>query len=177
MSKSNNIVCVPLKDTEKRFLLGKEGKTAELLAIGVNPNTANEESLDPTAQNIETIAHNNSCDGWWLINLYPLRTPKPELLPKVEDADLTKLNLSVIEEFLQENKRIKKVLCCWGDNVDYFSYLSGNAQKIIGLINSFSVPVYCLAKTARKNPYHAGPRAVNRYLGGVNNVELKEYSL
>ena len=68
MMGSSNIVCLPLNDPEKRFLLGKKG-TAEMLAIGLNPSRADETKLDPTSRNIERIAKNNGCDGWWFVNL------------------------------------------------------------------------------------------------------------
>ena len=45
-----------------------------MLAIGLNPSTANEDNLDPTSRNIQAIAQKNECDGWWLVNLYPKRT-------------------------------------------------------------------------------------------------------
>ena len=77
----NKLICIPELDTTKRFLLGQHGKK-ELLAIGLNPSTANEQRLDPTSRNIKTIAQNNGFDGWWLTNLYPHRTPKPSELPK-----------------------------------------------------------------------------------------------
>ena len=73
----SKIICQPVKDSGKRFVLGKAGST-ELLAIGLNPSTANEDKLDPTSRNIQTIAFNNACDGWWLVNLYPKRTSNPK---------------------------------------------------------------------------------------------------
>jgi hypothetical protein len=42
MIENNKIICNPLNDNKKRFLLGKTG-TVELLAIGLNPSKANEE--------------------------------------------------------------------------------------------------------------------------------------
>ena len=36
---SSKIYCLPLQDPKKRFLLGKKGNV-ELLAIGLNPSTA-----------------------------------------------------------------------------------------------------------------------------------------
>ena len=75
------IICYPLKDNRKRFLLGRKGNS-ELLAVGLNPSTANESSMDPTSKNIESIANQNGFDGWWLVNLYPGRYPKPKDLPK-----------------------------------------------------------------------------------------------
>ena len=55
MKYSNKIICEPLNDSKKRFLLGKKG-TSEMLAIGLNPSNANEKKLDPTSRNIEKIA-------------------------------------------------------------------------------------------------------------------------
>ena len=79
MKKSNEIVCFPIKDNTKRFLIGKKGQY-EMLAIALNPSVANENKLDPTSKNIELIANNNGCDGWWLVNLYPKRMSNPCLL-------------------------------------------------------------------------------------------------
>ena len=76
------IECIPNNDTQIRFLLG-EGGRKELLAIGLNPSTANEITLDPTSRNIQTIAKNNDFDGWWLVNLYPLRTSNPKSRQRV----------------------------------------------------------------------------------------------
>ena len=78
---SKKIICYPLKDKRKRFLLGRNGNS-ELLVVGLNPSTANESSMDPTSKNIESIANQNGFDGWWLVNLYPGRYPKPQDLPK-----------------------------------------------------------------------------------------------
>ena len=40
MIENNKIICKPLNDNKKRFLLGKT-VTVELLAIGLNPSKAN----------------------------------------------------------------------------------------------------------------------------------------
>ena len=53
MFKNNKIVCIPENDKHKRFLLGQHG-TRELLAIGLNPSTANEHKL-VTSRNIKAI--------------------------------------------------------------------------------------------------------------------------
>ena len=80
MSYYKKIICRPINDNNKRFLLGKNG-TVEMMAIGLNPSKANEGKLDPTSRNIEKIANNNGCNGWWLVNLYPLRTSREILSP------------------------------------------------------------------------------------------------
>ena len=78
MFKKYKIVCIPENDNHKRFILGQLG-TRALLAIGLNPSTANEHKLDPISRNIKTIAQNYNFDDWWLTNQYAQRTPKPNL--------------------------------------------------------------------------------------------------
>ena len=131
----SKIICQPVKDSSKRFVLGKAGST-ELLAIGLNPSNANEDKLDPTSRNIQTIAFNNACDGWWLVNLYPKRTSNPKNLPKKINKDLAKQNVDFIRRLLKnESYSISKVLCCWGNHIEDHKYLQDQAEKIISLVN------------------------------------------
>jgi hypothetical protein len=167
------IRCIPNNDIKKRFLLGKSGEK-ELLAIGLNPSTANESSLDPTSRNIQTIANNNGFDGWWLVNLYPLRTSNPKKLPKIADKELMMKNQKFIEKLIINPKyNICKVLCCWGNNIENHLYLEEQARIIK---NKIDKQLYSIGKTMNGNPYHPAPMTVNRYLGGINKVKLIEYS-
>jgi serine/threonine protein phosphatase 1 len=175
--KQKSIICLPLNDTSKRFLLGKKGNQ-ELLAIALNPSTANEVTLDPTSRNIETLALNNNCDGWYMVNLYPGRTSKPEFLPKTPNEVLLKENFSFIENlFVSNDFNITKVLLCWGNEVDSFRYLKESAKTIIAILDKYEVSCYFMKMTRAGNPYHPAPTPVNRWLGGINNVTLKHYSL
>ncbi|MDG2108790.1 MAG: DUF1643 domain-containing protein [Flavobacteriaceae bacterium] len=169
------IICNPVKDRNKRFLLGKQG-TVELLAIGLNPSKANEEQLDPTSRNIEKIANNNGCDGWWFINLYPKRASKPAKLPKNPDIRLTQQNLIFIKDLLQDPKfKIIKVLCCWGNHVDDHLYLKLQSVKILGYIKQYNLKLYCIGITKSGNPFHPAPMSVNRFLGGIDRLKLISY--
>lgn len=172
---NTNIICQPLNDKTKRFVLGKAGNK-ELLAIGLNPSTANEDKLDPTSRNIQTIASNNGCDGWWLVNLYPKRTSKPKNLPKKINKDLAKQNIEFLRElFNNDSYSISKVLCCWGNHIEDHKYLQNQAQKITRLVKESGYKSQCIGITQLGNPYHPAPMAVNRFLGGINNIKLKEY--
>lgn len=174
--EAKNIICMPKKDSIKRFLLGKKGNQ-ELLAIALNPSTANEVTLDPTSRNVETIALNNNCDGWYMVNLYPGRTSKPEFLPKIPDEVLLKDNFSFIEKlFVSNDFNITKVLLCWGNEVDSFRYLKESAKTIMAILEEHNVPCYYMKMTGAGNPYHPAPTPVNRWLGGINKVTLKSYS-
>ena len=174
--KQKPIICLPVNDTSKRFLLGKKGNQ-ELLAIALNPSTANAVTLDPTSRNVETLAVNNNCDGWYMVNLYPGRTSKPEFLPKTPDELLLKENYNFIEELFSSNDyNITKVLLCWGNEVDSFSYLKDGARAIMAILDKHRMSCYCMETTGAGNPYHPAPTPVNRWLGGINNVMLKPYS-
>lgn len=172
---NSSIICQPLNDSDKRFVIGKAGNK-ELLAIGLNPSTANEDKLDPTSRNIQTIARNNGCDGWWLVNLYPKRTSKPKNLPKKINKVLAKQNVDFISELLNNDSySISKVLCCWGNHIEDHKYLQYQAEKIISLVNESGHKNQCIGLTELGNPFHPAPMAVNRFLGGIKKIELKEY--
>lgn len=175
MTSVNHIICHPINDNSKRFLLGEKGH-AELLAIGLNPSTANEEGLDPTSRNIQTIANNNGCDGWYLVNLYPLRTSKPSLLPEEPDLALSQQNIDFIMGMIKSpSYNITKVLCCWGNQIDKHKYLREQATEIIKLIEELNISCQCISKTGKGHPFHPAPTPVNTFLGGINNVTLKPF--
>ena len=172
---NTKIICKPLNDIDKRFLLGKAGNK-ELLAVGLNPSTANEDILDPTSRNIQTIAKNNGCDGWWLINLYPKRTSKPINLPQREDKSLAKENIDFIKEIFRNNSfKITKIICCWGNHVDDHLYMRNQATKILNIFKESGFKCHCIGTTKSGNPYHPAPMPVNRFLGGIQNIKLQHY--
>jgi hypothetical protein len=175
MIENNKIICNPLNDNKKRFLLGKTG-TVELLAIGLNPSKANEEKLDPTSRNIEKIALQNGCDGWWLVNLYPKRAAKPIHLPKNPNPKLIEQNILLIENLLKSPKsKITKVLCCWGNHVDDHFYLALQALKILDCIRRYGLHLYCIGNTKSGNPFHPAQMVINRFFSGKDQIKLITY--
>ena len=102
------MICNPPDDNNKRFLLGKNGSN-EMLATGLNPSTANKDNLDPTSRNIQAIAQNNGCNGWWLVNLNAQRTPKPSNLPKkvnqvIAKENPLKLSIALMKETIDKQR-------------------------------------------------------------------------
>jgi len=169
-----NIICIPEANKQKRFLLGKRGKSI-LLAVGLNPSTANENKLDPTSRNIETIAKLNGCDGWLLINLYPLRTSNPKNLPKRVNSKLAYENEAFIISLIQNTGfNIKKILFCWGNYLEKRPYLKKQSLNIMNLLENERQIIYCLGKTRLGNPFHPSPMVINRFLGGLGELKLKK---
>ena len=175
MVYNNKIICIPKNDSHQRFLLGQCGRR-ELLAIGLNPSTANEHKIDPTSRNIKIIANNNGYDGWWLTNIYPLRTPKPHLLPLKADIKLGKENIDFIKNMLNDKSfNTFAVLLCWGNNIDRLNYLKEYATELLNYLDEINMNCLCIRLTAKKNPFHPAHMGVNRFLGGINNIKLQPY--
>ena len=152
--------------------MGKKG-TKELLAIALNPSTANESKLDSTSRNIETIAYMNNCDGWWLINLYPMRSSKPKFLPKKANEKLAKENYLFIKNMTCNlSFHFSKILCCWGNKVDLHLYLKKYGIEIIKLLEKLQIPIKYLGTTKNGNPTHPSPMATNIIFGGIKNITL-----
>jgi hypothetical protein len=113
-----------------------------------------------------------------MVNLYPGRTSKPEFLPKTPNEVLLKENFTFIENLFHSNDyNITKVLRCWGNEVESFKYLKESAKTIMAILDKHKVPCYFMEMTGRDNPYHPSPTPVNRWLGGINNVQIKPYKL
>lgn len=166
-------ICVPDSDPEKRFILAKKGIN-NLLAICLNPSTANEFEHDGTSRNIEKIAKINGFDGWVLFNLSPERTPKPELL-KVKENKLLDRNIQELTNLLDKNEfQIKDVLLAWGNNVGIgqFAYLKKSALRMFQVFNDMQLNYWCIKLTNKKHPFHPSLRSINRYIGKVEEIRL-----
>ncbi|MGF7140039.1 DUF1643 domain-containing protein [Roseimarinus sediminis] len=107
----NNLFCIPEGNKDKRFLIGEIGNS-NILCIGINPNTADENNLDPTSSNIKRITTQNGYDGWVLANLDPRRNSKAENLEQEPGLDLILENVRIIEAFILENN-ITDVWIAW----------------------------------------------------------------
>lgn len=171
----DNIICIPKNDSYKRFLIGEKGEK-ELLAIGLNPSSANENTLDPTSKNIKTIAKNNGFDGWWIVNLYPIRTSNPKNLPKRVNKIMNLKNIEFINEILiSPHYNFSSILCCWGNFVNKRSYLSKNSLRLFINVDKLGYNCKSLGLTKEECPYHPAPMTINRFFKGVKNIRLIDY--
>lgn len=173
---NNSYVSVASDDDRVRYLLGRQGKKT-LLVIGLNPSSADEKKLDPTTRIIEKIAHNHNYDGWYLINLYPLRCAKPSNLPKRRMTDIFSNNLLFIEEFLTNNNHLVGSVCLgWGNHIDNHPYLQKAREAIFDILIQYNLKWYCLGLTQIGNPIHPSPLSINTRFGGASKVRLMPYT-
>ena len=169
----SDLFCVPDNDPQKRYLLGQSGDKL-LLAIALNPSTANSSRLDPSSKNIQAIARQQGCNGWVLANLCPLRSTNPKKLPRKLSSQLMQENLAHISALLTSTKTIK-VLLCWGNGIESRDYLQAAAKAICERITEHQHHFYCLGYTSRHHPFHPSPQVLNKVFGGVQNTALKEF--
>lgn len=62
-----------------RYALSRcwDGREPMMLFIGLNPSTADENTLDPTLRRIAHFAKREGCGGFWVANLFAFRATKP----------------------------------------------------------------------------------------------------
>lgn len=125
-------------DDKVRYALGKPG-SCNLLVIGLNPSTATPDKPDPTIKRIRKIVENKNLDdwinGWIMVNLYPMRTPKPDELPATIDKKIAKKNIEVIK-WIEQKYMIDQVYAAWGTNIEKRGYLVDECQHIVDSIST-----------------------------------------
>lgn len=67
------------KTNTERYILGESGKNI-VACIGINPSTAEPNSLDQTLKKVKTVSEFNGFDGWIMYNVYPQRATNPSEL-------------------------------------------------------------------------------------------------
>ena len=101
----------------------------------MNPSTATPDKPDPTIKRVRKIVDKEKLNGWIMINLYPMRTPKPSELPPAMDEEISKRNREVIK-WIDHNYPIGRVYAAWGTNIEKRGYLVDECQDIVDSIHS-----------------------------------------
>lgn len=112
-----------------RFTLGCAGESP-LVAIGLNPSMANRERSDITVSKVERLAKLTGCDGFVMLNLYPLRATDFSSLPPGHEPAMFDRNLELIEHTLGE-VRPRVLWAAWGNNVLQRDYLLDAALVLL----------------------------------------------
>jgi len=179
MELGQEIICLPQKDSEKRYAIGKKGKR-NLLCVGINPNTADMDGLDPTSRNVEKIALNNGYDGWILVNLYPKRTKTVSLLEIEPDKKLFWENLNLIKTIVRKNQfGFDKVWLAWGNDIDSFNqiYLKESAYHLFKMLAEFELDYVSAGTNLSGNPTHPSPQAIaQKFREKSQDVKLTEFN-
>jgi hypothetical protein len=171
----NEIYCLPKNDNEKRFVIGKKGKR-NLLCVGLNPNTANENKLDATSENFERIANDNGFDGWCLVNLYPTRNPKGKNLSDIADDKLFWENISQIDAITCSIElKISDVLLGWGDDINEKIYFKYSIYQIYDRLKKHKLNYHSYRVNQSGNPSHPSPMVINTRYKKTDKLLLAKF--
>ena len=91
---------VPDFYSEYRYILGTRGKNP-LIAIGINPSTAEPDNLDNTLKSVERIALGNGYDSFVMFNVYAQRATDPDKMEKTCNESLHRENMKAFEYILK----------------------------------------------------------------------------
>jgi hypothetical protein len=178
MQINQDLFCYPTKDKYTRFILGKKGKR-NLLCIGLNPNSADEDGLDPTSRNVKKIALNNGYDGWFLVNLYPQRAKNVSELDIKPDQKIFWQNIFYIKELLRnDDLALDTAWLAWGNDIDsfYHDYLKHSAYYLYSNLESFELDFVCAGMNKSGHPTHPSPQAIaQKFRKKANDVKLKPF--
>ena len=115
-----------------------------ILWIGLNPSTADERRLDPTLTRIAAFSKREGFDGFWMANLFALRTPYPEEMR----ADPEPVGPDNDAALLRAASRCEAVVAAWGAGGFFLDRARHVAQLLAGHT------LHCLGTTRDGSPRH-----------------------
>ncbi len=146
---------VPDFYTEYRYVLGTIGKNP-LIAIGVNPSTAEPNRLDNTLKSVERIAFANGYDSFMMFNVYAQRATAPEDMERTCNEYLHRENLRALEYVLELCANPPSVWAAWGTIIEMRSYLPKCVMDMIFLGEKYGARWFTAGARSKKggHPHH-----------------------
>ena len=140
-------------DEKMRYVLGKPGNI-NMLVFGVNPSRARPGVLDPTMKRVVKTVENGCCDGWIMVNLYPLRSKKPADLPDKPNKAAAENNITAISA-IKDCFQLYSIWAAWGTAIEEKYYLYDELNKIVDIYENVDISWYVKGKTtANGHPRH-----------------------
>lgn len=115
-----------------------------ILWIGLNPSTADESQLDPTLTRIASFSKREGYDGFWMANLFAVRTPHPKIMMAASDA----VGPATDAELLRAAERCTQIVAAWGVGGEFLDR-GGAVARLFG-----GKKLWCLGATLAGHPRH-----------------------
>jgi hypothetical protein len=115
-----------------------------IMWIGLNPSTADEQQLDPTLTRIRSFSEREGYDGFWMANLFALRTPYPKEMMAAPDPVGPGNDASLHEGAA----RCDRIVAAWGVIGEFQS----RAEAVVKLFPGREL--WCLGTTKEGHPRH-----------------------
>lgn len=117
--------------SEYRYILGTRGKNP-LVAIGINPSTAEPDALDNTLKSVERIALSNGYDSFIMFNVYAQRATDPNHMEREFNAALHRENMKAFE-YVMSLSSSPAVWAAWGTIILKRDYLKDCVRDMIAI--------------------------------------------
>lgn len=162
-------------DNSARFVLGTLGDSP-LVCFGINPSTAEPNSLDPTLKRVSKYAIKNGFDSWIMLNIYPQRATSPNNLHLEADESLHQKNIEYITSILE--KRHLLLWAAWGESITTRSYLMGCLRSINEIATRCGCQWVSLGNSASMHPHHPLYRGkgFRLYSSPLTAFDIREYT-
>lgn len=138
-------------DNSARFTLGKY-QHKPLIVFGINPSVATKDKNDRTISIVEKIALERKCDGYLMLNIYPLRATV------IDDTFDAECNNALIEENIKcIEKRIDKgaeIIAAWGTHICDRKFFVESLMLINEIVKRKNAKWIVLALTKQGHPHH-----------------------
>ncbi len=146
---------VPDFYTEYRYILGTCGRNP-LIAIGVNPSTAEPDHLDNTLKSVQRITAGNGYDSFIMFNVYAQRATAPEDMERDCNLYLHRENLKALEYVLKLCPSSPSIWAAWGTVIEMRAYLPRCVLDMIELGEKYSARWYTAGARSKKHghPHH-----------------------
>lgn len=147
-------IYVPEFYAEYRYILGTIGKKP-LIAIGINPSTAEPENLDNTLKSVNNIATGNGFDSFIMFNVYAQRATNPNDMDRELNEKLHYENMKAFRWILKQAGEEPTIWAAWGTIVEKRSYLKNCLEDMVREGDSFGAKWYMAGKPSVKgHPHH-----------------------
>jgi hypothetical protein len=126
-------------------LSGSRPERSSAVFCMLNPSTADAAQDDPTIRRCRGFARSWGCAGLVVVNLYALRSTKPDALWSHADP-IGPLNDQWLQRVARENG---EVVCAWGANAR-----ADRVAAAVAIFRSAGARLWCLGTTASGAPRH-----------------------
>lgn len=116
--------------SEYRYILGTVGHRP-LIAIGINPSTAEPDNLDPTLKSVERIALSNGFDSFIMFNVYAQRATRPDDMDAELNEALHAENMNAFRWALSRSEGTPAVWAAWGAIIEKRGYLKRCVRDMV----------------------------------------------
>ena len=137
--------------------LNNETSYEHVVIIMMNPALACSNYIDDTIKNINKYLKNKKYKSFEIVNLYPLRTPKPtDLKDVLKKQDFSKYHKFLLD-YIIKKKGKSKIVAAWGGNYHKVALSILESMKL-----NYEEDFYAYALNKENDPRHFSNQAYNK---------------